>query len=63
LRETYATFLNQFELLQIVLGKQWSPLEASAVLIQINANARALTTILKEMESGGPDAISYQNQQ
>jgi hypothetical protein len=62
LRETYASFLNQFELLQIVLGKQWSPSEASAVLIQINANARALTTILKELESGEADAVSHQTQ-
>jgi hypothetical protein len=62
LRETYASFLNQFELLQIVLDKQWSPSEASAVLIQINANARALTTILKDMESGEADAVSHQNQ-
>jgi hypothetical protein len=62
LRETYATFLNQFELLQILLGKQWSPSEASAVLIQINANARALTAILRDMESGEADAVSHQNQ-
>jgi hypothetical protein len=62
LQETYASFLNQFELLQIVLGKEWSPSEASAILIQLNANARALSTILKQMESGESDAFSHQNQ-
>jgi hypothetical protein len=62
LRETYASFLNQFELLEIVLGKEWSPSEASAILIQLNANARALSTILKRMESGESDAFSHQNQ-
>jgi len=62
LRETYASFLNQFELLQIVLNKKWSPSDASAVLIQLNATARTLTTILKEMESGEADAVSHQSQ-
>jgi hypothetical protein len=62
LRETYASFLNQFELLQIVLGKEWSSSEASAILIQLNANARALSTVLKQMESSGSDTLSHQNQ-
>jgi predicted KAP-like P-loop ATPase len=62
LRESYASFLNQFELLQIVLGKEWSPSETSAILIQLNANARALSTILRQMETGESHACSHQNQ-
>jgi hypothetical protein len=61
MRETYATFLNQFELLQVVLGKEWSPSEASAILIQLNANARALSAILKQMVSGEPETLGRQS--
>ena len=60
-RETYATFLNQFETLQVVLDKEWSPSEASAILIQLNANARALSTILSQMNSGKTEALGHQN--
>lgn len=60
-RETYATFLNQFEMLQLVLGKQWSPSEASGILIQMNANARALSAILTQMQSGRPETFGRQN--
>ncbi len=45
-REIYATFLNQFELLKRVLQRGWSRSEASTVLIQLNANARALIETL-----------------
>jgi hypothetical protein len=61
LRETYATYLNQFELLQVVLGKESSPSEASAILIQLNANARKLSEILKQTVSGGPETLARQN--
>ncbi len=61
MQETYATFLNQFELLQVVLDKEWSASEASAILIQLNANARALSANLKQMQSGEADALSHQN--
>ena len=60
-QETYATFLNQFELLQAVLDKEWSASEASAILIQMNANARALSASLKQMQSGQADAPSQHN--
>ena len=56
MRETYATFLNQFEMLQGVLDKEWSPSEASPILIQMNANARILATMFKQMESGRTEA-------
>lgn len=46
LRETYLAFLKQFELLQVVVVKEWSPSEASARLIQLNASARALDVLL-----------------
>jgi hypothetical protein len=61
LRETYATYLNQFELLRVVLGKESSPSEASAILIQLNANARTLSEILKRIVSGGPETLARQN--
>jgi hypothetical protein len=61
MQETYATFLNQFELLQAVLSKEWSTSEASAKLIQLNANARALSANLKQMQAGEADALSHQN--
>ena len=60
-RETYATFLKQFEILQRILDKEWSPSEASATLIQLNASARALYTSLKQTESHLPGALNQQN--
>jgi hypothetical protein len=61
LRETYATYLNQFELLRMVLSKEESPSEASAILIQLNANARTLSEILKRIASGGSETLARQN--
>ena|SRR5579863_1404912 len=61
MQETYATFLNQFELLQLVLGKEWSSSEASAILIQMNANARALSANLKQIQTAQADTLSQQN--
>ncbi len=61
LRETYATFLNQFDLLEAVLTKDWSPAEASAILIQLNANARALCAVLKQLEPGATKVQGHQN--
>ncbi len=51
-RETYATFLNQFELLRKVLQRGWSKAEASTVLIQLNAGARSLIETLGAAKSG-----------
>jgi hypothetical protein len=62
LRETYATFLNQFELLEMALGKEWSPLEVSAILIQLNANARAISAIFKTLQPGEAETLDHQNQ-
>ncbi len=61
MRETYATLLNQFEMLQVVLDKEWSPSEASAILIQLNANARALSAILGQLKSGKTEALGHRN--
>lgn len=61
LQETYATFLNQFEMLEVVLRKEWSPQEVSAILIQLNANIRTLSALLKALESDEPDALSQQS--
>jgi len=61
LRETYTTYLNQFELLRVVLSKESPPSEASAILIQLNANARKLSEILKRIVSDGPETLARQN--
>jgi hypothetical protein len=53
-RETYATFLNQFELLRKVLHRGWSKAEASTILIQLNANARTLIETMGAQKNGGP---------
>jgi hypothetical protein len=51
IREAHTALLNQFETLRVTLDKEWSPSEASAILIQLNASARALTTVLKQTGS------------
>jgi len=61
LREVYATFLNQFDLLEVVLAKDWSPSEASAILIQLNANARALCAILSQQKFDTTKVLGHQN--
>lgn len=61
MRKTYATLLKQFEMLQTVLRKDWSASEASATLIQLNASARELSAILKQMESRTSDTLGRQN--
>ena len=61
LREIYATFLNQFDMLELVMAKDWSPSEASAILIQLNANARALSAILGQMGTGATEVLGHQN--
>lgn len=61
MRETYATFLNQFEMLRVALDKEWSPSEASAILIQLNANARALSSMLQRAHAGKAKALGRQN--
>jgi len=61
MRKTYATLLKQFEILQTVLRKEWSASEASATLIQLNASARELSAILKQMESRSSDIPGRQN--
>jgi len=60
-RETYATFLNQFQKLQIVLDGEWSPSEASTILIQLNASARALSAVLKQTGSGEHNTLGAEN--
>lgn len=47
IREPYAGLLDQFEQLQKVVDKGWSPSEASARLIQLNASVRALDAVLR----------------
>ena len=53
MQDTYGTFLNQFELLRRLLHQEWSSTEASSILIQMNANARALSQALKQMPFAG----------
>ena len=60
LRDTHATFLDQFEMLEMVLDKEWSLQEVSAILVQLNANARALSAILKTLESDEAEALGHQ---
>ena len=60
MRETYAAFLAQFEMLRLAVGKEWSPSETSAILIQLNASARALSAILKKIESGNSEISGHQ---
>ena len=51
-REVHAALIKQFKLLQEVLEQEWSPPEALAVLIQMNTDARALSAILEQRQSG-----------
>lgn len=48
MQETYGAFLNQFEQLRKVLNQEWSGTEVSAILIQLNANARTLGDALEQ---------------
>jgi len=50
-REISVGLLQQFEMLQAVVGKECTSSEASAILIQLNANARALSAIIEQMKS------------
>ena len=52
IREAHAALLKQFKKLQEILEQEWSPPEALAVLIQMNADARALSAIQEQGESG-----------
>jgi hypothetical protein len=61
LREASAVLVNQFDLLRAVLGNDWSPSEASAVLIQINASARSLSAALERTEQAESVAIGRQS--
>jgi len=54
MQETYGAFLNQFEQLRKVLNQEWSGTEASAILIQLNANARSLIDALGQHRPGRP---------
>ena len=47
-RETISALSGQFESLRSVLSKDWSPSETSAILIQLNASARALFASLEK---------------
>lgn len=47
-QETSATLLGQFESLRNILSKDWSASEISAILIQLNASARALFAALEK---------------
>lgn len=60
-KELYSAFLKQFEMLQVTVVKEWSPSEASARLIQLNASARALDTLIKATPSDDPTAIGAQD--
>jgi hypothetical protein len=50
-QELFATFLNQFEPLRNLLRQEWSSSEASSILIQLNASARALYEALNRAPS------------
>ncbi|HEY2008389.1 MAG TPA: hypothetical protein VGH23_05335 [Rhizomicrobium sp.] len=52
MQETYGAFLNQFEQLRKVLNQEWSGTEASAILIQLNANARTLIDAMEQRRPG-----------
>ena len=61
MRGMYATLLKQFEMLEAVLRKEWSPSETSATLIQLNASARGLYAILEQNDSNKSDTLNRQN--
>ena len=59
MRETYGSFLAQFEMLQLALRKEWSPAEVSSILIRLNAHARALSAMVKQIRSTQFEGLSY----
>jgi hypothetical protein len=60
IRETHAALVNQFKLLRALLDNDWSPSEASAILIQLNATARSLSAALEQPESLAAGRFGHQ---